>query len=176
MHFSGPSPVLYVSYFYGAILLVGGIAGIWLGAVLGDKLGEMDKSVFARIPAFAFIMTVPFFLLGILSDSLMVVFVTFMLIQALSFVMFGRLISTFQHVVDPNMRATASAIALFINILVGIGLGNSLIGLLSDFLSQRFGEEALRYSIASGVIFYLITAVLCLRAARYLESDWQNLD
>src|SRR5210317_2483976 len=37
---SDPSPVLFVSYFYGLILLVGGIAGIWLGAVVSDKLGE----------------------------------------------------------------------------------------------------------------------------------------
>ena len=77
-------------------------------------------------------------------------------------------------IVGPNMRATASAIALFINNLVGIGLGNLLIGILSDFLSKQFAEEALRYSIAFGVIFYLIAAALFLHAAKYLESDWQN--
>jgi len=72
------------------------------------------------------------------------------------------------------MRATTSAIALFINNLVGIGLGNLLIGILSDVLSAQFAEEALRYSIASGVIFYIFAAILFLFAARNLESDWQN--
>jgi len=174
MHSSDSSPVLYVSYFYGAILLIGGIGGIWLGAVVSDKLGETDKSIYGRAPAYSFIGTVPFFLIGILSNSLTVVFFAFMTIQALSFVMMGPLISSLQHIVGPNMRATASAIALFINNLVGIGLGNLLIGILSDFLSKQFAEEALRYSIASGVIFYLIAAALFLYAAKYLESDWQN--
>ena len=169
-----PSPVLFVSYFYGLILLVGGIAGIWLGAVVSDKLGETDKTIYGRAPAYSFIATIPFFLIGILSNSLIIVFFSFMIIQALSFVMMGPLVSSLQHIVSPNMRATTSAIALFINNLVGIGLGNLLIGILSDFLSAQFAEEALRYSIASGVIFYLVAAILFLFAARNLESDWQN--
>jgi MFS family permease len=169
-----PSPVLFVSYFYGLILLVGGIAGIWLGAVVSDKLGETDKTIYGRAPAYSFIATIPFFLIGILSNSLIIVFFSFMIIQALSFVMMGPLVSSLQHIVGPNMRATTSAIALFINNLVGIGLGNLLIGILSDFLSAQFAEEALRYSIASGVIFYLVAAILFLFAARNLESDWQN--
>ena len=169
-----PSPVLFVSYFYGLILLVGGIAGIWLGAVVSDKLGETDKTIYGRAPAYSFIATIPFFLIGILSNSLIIVFFSFMIIQALSFVMMGPLVSSLQHIVGPNMRATTSAIALFINNLVGIGLGNLLIGILSDFLSAQFAEEALRYSIASGVIFYLVAAILFLFAAKNLESDWQN--
>src|SRR5210317_1083573 len=164
-----PSPVLFVSYFYGLILLVGGIAGIWLGAVVSDKLGETDKTIYGRAPAYSFIATIPFFLIGILSNSLIIVFFSFMIIQALSFVMMGPLVSSLQHIVGPNMRATTSAIALFINNLVGIGLGNLLIGILSDVLSAQFAEEALRYSIASGVIFYLVAAILFLFAARYLE-------
>ena len=116
-----PSPVLFVSYFYGIILLVGGIAGIWLGAVVSDKLGETDKTIYGRAPAYSFIATIPFFLIGILSNSLIIVFFSFMIIQALSFVMMGPLVSSLQHIVGPNMRATTSAIALFINNLVGIG-------------------------------------------------------
>jgi MFS family permease len=156
-----PSPVLFVSYFYGLILLVGGIAGIWLGAVVSDKLGETDKTIYGRAPAYSFIATIPFFLIGILSNSLIIVFFSFMIIQALSFVMMGPLVSSLQHIVGPNMRATTSAIALFINNLVGIGLGNLLIGILSDVLSAQFAEEALRYSIASGVIFYLVLRLFC---------------
>ena len=155
-------------------MLIGGIGGIWLGAVVSDKLGVTDKTIYGRAPAYSFIATIPFFLIGILSNSLIIVFFSFMIIQALSFVMMGPLVSSLQHIVGPNMRATTSAIALFINNLVGIGLGNLLIGILSDVLSAQFAEEALRYSIASGVIFYIFAAILFLYAARNLESDWQD--
>jgi MFS transporter, Spinster family, sphingosine-1-phosphate transporter len=43
------------------------------------------------------------------------------------------------------MRAVASALFLFINNLIGLGLGTLLIGRLSDHFSMRYGSESLRY-------------------------------
>jgi len=168
------NPVLYVSYFYGFILLVGGLAGIWLGGVLADRFGERHKSAYALVPAVAFIATIPFFLVGVLADSLMTVFLAFLVIQALSFVFFGPILAAFQQIVGPNMRATSSAVFLFINNLIGIGLGNLAIGALSDFLTERYGDESLRYSIASGTIFYVLAAIFFILAARHLEDDWEG--
>jgi len=166
------NPVLYVSYFYGFILLVGGLAGIWLGGVFADRFGERHKSAYALVPAVAFIATIPFFLVGVLADSLMTVFLAFLVIQALSFVFFGPILAAFQQIVGPNIRATSSAVFLFINNLIGIGLGNLAIGALSDFLTERYGDESLRYSIASGTIFYVLVAIFFILAARHLEDDW----
>ena len=45
------------------------------------------------------------------------------------------------------MRATASAILLFILNLVGLGAGPFVVGLLNDQLTSRFGDEAIRYSL-----------------------------
>ena len=44
------------------------------------------------------------------------------------------------------MRATASASFLLINNFVGLGLGPTLIGWLSEMFKARFGSEALRYA------------------------------
>ncbi|MEZ5983716.1 MAG: hypothetical protein R3C54_15560, partial [Parvularculaceae bacterium] len=92
---------------------------------------------------------------------------------ALSLVWLGPVLSAFQHLVGPNMRATASAIFLFINNLIGIGLGNLIIGALSDGLKARFAEESLRYAILSGTVFYLAAAGLFLLAAPRLKHDWE---
>ena len=64
--------LLNASLFYGAVLLIGGLAGIWAGGWLGDRFGHSQHSQYARIPAFAFIATVPFYVLaiGLLSDTL----------------------------------------------------------------------------------------------------------
>jgi len=64
--------LLTASLVYGAILLVGGIAGTWLGGSLADRFGETNRSAYARIPAFAFLATVPFYLVGVLSPTLMI--------------------------------------------------------------------------------------------------------
>jgi len=81
-------------------------------------------------------------------------------------------LSSIQHVVPPHMRATASAIFLFINNLIGIGLGTVALGALSDALSVQFGADSLRYAILAGTVFYLVAASLFLLSAKRLERDW----
>jgi len=166
--------LLNASLFYGAILLVGGLAGIWAGGWLGDRFGHGDHRQFARIPAFAFIATVPFYILAIMSPNLMLSFFVLLVPTALGLVWLGPIISTIQHLVEPAMRATASAVFLFINNLIGIGLGTFAIGALSDGLAAQYGEDSLRYSILAGTGFYIIAAVFFFLAARWLNRDWED--
>jgi MFS family permease len=168
-----PGPVLYASYFYAAMLLIGGIAGIWFGGALADRYGEARKGAYALVPALAFLATIPFYIAGVLAQSLTLAFFMLLVPTALSLMWLGPVISAFQHLVQPNMRATASAIFLFVNNLIGIGLGNLLIGRISDGLAARFGDESLRYAILAGTLFYLIAATLFILTAPRLKRDWE---
>lgn len=168
------SIVLYASYFYGSLLLIGGLAGIWLGGMLADKFGQKSKAAYALVPAWAFVASVPCFVVGVMTESLSVAFIMFLVPTALSLVWLGPVLSAFQHLVPPNMRATSSSIFLFINNLIGIGLGNLIIGLLSDFLSTQYGDESLRYAILSGTVFYLLAAAMFFIAAPRLQGDWEG--
>ena len=96
----------------------------------------------------------------------------FMVPTALGLVWLGPVTSAFQALVPSDMRATASAIFLFINNLIGIGLGTFLIGLISDNLESRMGDESLRYAIMCGTVFYAIAAILFFITSRWLERDW----
>lgn len=167
-------PVLFASYFYATILLLGGIAGIWLGGVMADRYGPERKAAYALVPAAAFIATIPFFIIGILANSLWIAFPAFLSLQALSLVWLGPVLTAFQQLVQPNMRATASAVFLFINNLIGIGLGNLAIGAISDGLKAAHGDESLRYAILSGIVFYIIAATLFIVTAPRLKKDWAS--
>ncbi len=166
--------LLNASLFYGAVLLIGGLAGIWAGGWLGDRFGQNQRSQYARIPAIAFVATVPFYVLAILSPTLTLSFLVLLVPTALGLAWLGPVISAIQHLVPPNMRATASAIFLFINNLIGIGLGTYAIGALSDTLAAQFGDDSLRYSILAGTGFYIIASALFFLAARWLERDWED--
>lgn len=168
------TPLLFASYFYATILLVGGIAGIWLGGVMADKYGPDKKSTYAVVPAIAFLTTVPFFVVGVMASSLWVAFPAFLVLQALSLVWLGPVLTAFQQLVQPNMRATASAVFLFVNNLIGIGLGNLAIGAISDGLKNAYGDESLRYAILCGTVFYFIAAGLFLVTAPRLKKDWAS--
>ncbi len=166
--------LLDASLFYGAVLLIGGLAGIWAGGWMGDRFGHSKHAQYARIPAFAFLATVPFYVLAILSPTLTISFAVLLVPTALGLAWLGPVISAIQHVVRPDMRATASAIFLFINNLIGIGLGTYAIGALSDALTMRFGDDSLRYSILAGTGFYIVAAVFFFLAAHWLDQDWEE--
>jgi MFS family permease len=164
--------LLHASLSYGGLVLVGGLFGIWFGGVLADRYGAKRRAMYAFVPAIAFLATVPFYVVGVLSTTLWISFLVLLVPTALGLVWLGPVLAAIQHLVPAHMRATASALFLFINNLIGIGLGTTLIGLVSDTMRVRFGAESLRYAILGGTGFYLIAAALFFFAGRKLARDW----
>lgn len=162
------------SMFYGTIVLVGGLAGIWLGGYLADKFGVSKRSSYVLVPAIAFIFTVPFYVLGMISTNLVTIFFALLVPTALGLAWLGPVLSAIQHIAPTHMRATASAIFLFINNLIGIGAGTVALGMISDSLTSRFGDEALRYAVLSGTVFYVVASGMFFWAARYIQRDWED--
>ncbi len=166
--------LLSASLHYGAILLVGGIAGIWLGGRLADGMGRRSRAAYALVPAIAFIATIPFYAAGIGAQTILTAIALLLIPTALGLVWLGPVLAAIQGLVPASMRTTASAIFLFINNLIGIGIGTPAIGLLSDYLKATHGDESLRQAILWGTSFYVAAAVLLLAAARFLPRDWNE--
>src|SRR5687768_8410237 len=57
--------LMQVSIFYGSIVLVGGVAGTWLGGWLGDRTGQGRPAAYALVPAFCFLVAAPVFAAGL---------------------------------------------------------------------------------------------------------------
>jgi MFS family permease len=166
--------LVHASLAYGSLVLIGGMAGIWLGGMIADKHGQRRKATYALIPAIAFLATVPFYVAGVLSNSIAACLTILLVPTALGLAWLGPILTAIQHLVPAEMRTTASAIFLFINNLIGIGLGTTLIGALSDALSTRAGVESLRYAILGGTGFYVVAAVFFFYAAQHLAKDWHG--
>jgi MFS family permease len=164
--------LLATSRFFGALFLIGGTAGVLAGGWLGDRLGAANRAAYARVPALAFLIAVPLFGAGIVSNSPALAFALFLLPQALAYIWLGPVLTAVQHLVPAPMRATASASFLLINNLIGVGFGSLFIGALSDALTPHFGGEALRFSLLISLGFYLLAALLMAFAGRHLARDW----
>lgn len=161
-----------IGRFYGALLLVGGSAGVLAGGFVGDWLGARDRGWYARLPAVCFWLAVPLFAAGILSRSAGVAFACWLIPQALVYVWLAPVNAAIQHLVPAHMRATASAAFLLINNLIGLGAGTLVLGALSDAMTARFGAEALRYAMVAGLALYLVAGMLMWLAARPLAREW----
>lgn len=164
--------LIEVSWFYGSIILVGGLAGTWLGGWLGDRVGKANPGAYALIPAVCFLVAAPAYAAGIFAPSLAVGFVLFLVPQALGLAWLGPILAAVQHIVPPNMRATASASFLFINNLLGIGFGTWFFGFMSDRMIAAHGTDSLQYSILYGLGYYLLSSAIYFIAAWRLKRDW----
>ncbi|HEX2794235.1 MAG TPA: MFS transporter [Croceicoccus sp.] len=164
--------LVQTSQFYGAVLLVGGTAGVLLGGWAGDRMGGRDKAWYGWLPAFAFLAALPFYATGISSHSVMTAFVLFLVPQAFAYIWIGPVLTAVQHLVEPRARATASSLFLLINNLIGLGGGIYALGALSDLLKPTYGDEALRYSMLYALALYGLAALLLALAGRQLRRDW----
>lgn len=157
---------------YGGLLLVGGVFGIWMGGAITDRLTKTGKRGYVLVPAFAFLISIPFFFAAVMAPNPLLAFAFSLPSQALSLVWLGPVIAAVQHLAPATSRTTASAAFLFINNLIGIGAGALFFGAISDAFTARFGDEALRYAILCGLPIYALAGVFLLIASRYVARDW----
>jgi MFS family permease len=158
--------------YYGAIVLSGGLLGVWAGGMVADRFGQARRRVYVLAPALAFLAAAPCFLAALTTHSLVAAFGLFLLPQALSLFWLGPVITVVQHFVPAAQRSTASACFLFVNNLIGLGAGSVFFGALSEALRPRFGADSLKYAIIAGLAFYLVSAALLFLSARRVERDW----
>jgi MFS family permease len=158
--------------FLASMVFLGGCTGVFAGGWLADRLGHLDRGWYARLPAIAWLITAPTFAAGLLAPNLWVAWPLLLIPNALNILWLGPVITAVQHLVPQRMRATASASFLFINNLIGLGVGPLLIGRLSDALKHSFGAEALRYAAVACTSFYILAAALMLLCISRLRTNW----
>jgi predicted MFS family arabinose efflux permease len=159
----------------GTILaLVSGVSvalGTFLGGYLSDRYGTKDMRWYLWIPmlgiALAYFPYINMLLTDNISSGLVLVF--FALI--LNSFYLGPCIALSHALVEPGMRALASAVLFFVLNMIGLGLGPFLTGLVSDMLVPAYGDQALRYSMVVTTQVYLLALLMFALAARRLPAD-----
>ncbi len=169
---TAPAQLTNVGWFMGGLLLIGGSVGIFLGGVVSDRLGKIDRAWYPRVPAIAWLITAPMFILGFNTPSPMLAWFILLIPNALNTLWLGPIITAVQHLAPSEMRAGTSGTFLFVNNLLGLGLGPLLMGTLSVALKAQYGDQSLGIAAMIGVCLYLVAAVLAFLAIRPLKRGW----
>lgn len=141
-----------------ALGVVGGLAGAlgaFVGGMIADKYGARDLRAYVSVPAVAALVTIPVYCFAMTVDSAAIAIGVLAINAILGTLWYGPVYATAQSIAPPNMRATASAIMLFVINLVGLGLGPLAVGILSDYVAI-----GLDMGKAEGVRWALIISVL----------------
>ena len=156
---------------FGLIALMATAVAVALGGILGDLAARRDLRWQLWIPAIGLGAAFPLSIALYLSTS----FHAALAFSVPYYVMFGLytppLFAAMQGVVESELRALSSAIAMFAVSIGGLGLGPLAIGALSDHLAGPFGKESLRYAMLSFQVLLMWSAAHLLLAAKTHLDD-----
>jgi MFS family permease len=151
--------------------LVGTLAAGWIA----DRLAQRDPRWLLRVPVISLVASLPFLLgVALLPDARLA------LLCAIPSGLLGAgwappVYGAGQNLVPPQMRAFASSLLVLSLTLLGQGAGPQIVGLLNDALAPRFGEDAIRWSLAIVLATTLLGAAMIVRAARSFARDLEAL-
>jgi MFS family permease len=131
----------------GLIFGIPGGIGIVLGGRLADHFGARDARWYLWIVAVALLISVPAGVFVFVLDDIRAVLLLMVLPVMLGNFYQATTFAQTQTLVGLRMRSVASAILLFVINIIGLALGPSVVGLISDLLAADFGVHSLRWAL-----------------------------
>jgi len=164
--------VAEAGYWISVLAAIAGI-GTFLGGYLSDRLSSRrnDRRWYMWVPGVATLICVPFQFLAYLSPSLAVTLPSFVGLMLMAAVFFGPSFAMTQALATLRMRSVATSVLLFIQTLIGNGLGPSVTGFISDRLAPTYQVSSLRYALVIIGVVNFWAAIHYMLGARTLRSD-----
>lgn len=161
----------------GLIIGIAGGVGSFLGGYLADRWGVKDVRWYMWIPAFGFLAAVPTSIAMYSIDSLWLILALYVIPAFAVNLYTGPTFGMTQSLAPLAMRASASALLLFIINIIGLVFGPTAVGMLSDVFQVTFGmpdTESLRWALGLCSLVYLISFYNFMQAAKHLKGDLER--
>jgi len=131
---------------FGLIVITAGSLGILFGGRFADWLRERGhRDANLRVAFYVVMISLPLSAIVYTASNIAVVFLCLTPVIFLHAAPFGVAPAAIQQIMPNAMRGQASAIYLFVNNLIGLGLGPSAVAFFTDYV---FGDDnAVRYSM-----------------------------
>ncbi len=158
----------------GLIIGVAGGVGAFLGGYLADRYGAKDIRWQMWIPAIGFLVATPVSVIMFSIDYLWVILVLYIVPAFAVNLYSGPTFAMTQSLAPLAMRASASALLLFIINIIGLVFGPTTVGFLSDIFQSSFAmpdTESLRWALILCSLVYLVSVYNYTQAAKHLRRD-----
>jgi MFS family permease len=145
--------------------------GIVLGGLLSARFEKADPRWRCWIPGLACVLMAPFQFVYLFSDSAPVWISAYATAALFSIMHQGPIYAVYVSVAQARSRAVAVSVALLGATVTGQFGGPILIGWLNDQMHERFGDEAIRYSMLVVMACAFLAGLCYLVASRYVVAD-----
>lgn len=173
----GQTPLGVIGLGLGIFGAAGGTLGALVGGRLGNSAGSRNLRALALIPAGGSIIGTFAYAAMFAVPSAAASLGIFAVAAFFTSLWYGPGNLAMQRLAGPHAKATALAVALFLNSAIGLSMGPLLMGAASDALAPSLGAgEGLRAGILIGLLAGLISGLLFWFASKQIEREIQAVE
>jgi MFS family permease len=155
----------------GVVLGIAGMIGTYMGGWLADRYGRQNPGNVLSAPAIGMAIAAPILFLGYLATEWHLAIALLTLPAIFNAFYYGPTFAATHSIVSPQARATASAVLIFLQNLIGLGLGPLFFGMLSDLFQPHAGTDSVRWVLYGAAWLGLIPALFYWLASRRLAGE-----
>ncbi len=160
-----------VAVYYALVIAVCMSGGIFASGRVIDRLVHRDKAAYGFVPAASLVAATPFFLGFVFAPSWPVALLFMGGLTSLNYFYLSASVALVQDEVRPDQRVLCGALLLLVMNLIGIGVGPTFVGFVSDLLRPTHSHNSLQLAFLFLLPFYLIAILLFLHLARLLRRE-----
>ena len=160
-----------VAVWYALVVGIGMSAGIYASGRIVDRFARRSKTAYATVPAASLVLALPFFVGFVWAPSWELALAFLAVPMFLNSFFLSATVTFVQSEVAPERRVISGALLLLVMNFIGLGLGPTYVGMMSDFFRPTYGEQSLQAAYYALAPMYLIGALLFLWLARLIRRS-----
>lgn len=160
-----------VGFWFGIGGGIAGIIGTWAGGWFADKYGKENRRHVLTAPALGMLIAIPIAISAYWVENWWYALILIMTPTFLNSMYVGPAYSCAQGLVPLRARAMASAVLLFAQNLIGLGLGPLFFGMLSDGIKPIAGDDSVRWVLYGAALLGVIPSFFFWRASLHLNRE-----
>jgi predicted MFS family arabinose efflux permease len=163
-----------IAIWYALLVGLGIGGGIYLSGRLVDRLAPRSKRAYAYIPAVGLAIAIPFFVGFVWAPTWPLALAFLAVPMCCNYFYLSPAVALVQQEVRPNQRVLSGALLLLVMNLIGLGLGPTYLGAMSDFFRPGHPDNSLQLAFYTLIPFYFVAIGLFLLLARALRREEQE--
>ena len=160
-----------VAVYYALVVGISICAGMYTSGRLIDLFARRSRAAYGYLPAAALALAMPFFA-GFVQAPRWPVALAFLAVPTFfNYFYLSPAVALVQEEVLPHQRVLAGALLLLVMNLIGLGLGPTFLGAVSDRLRPSHPDHSLQLAFYTLLPFYVVAVLCFLWLARALKRQ-----
>ena len=160
-----------VAVYYALVIAVCMSGGIFASGRVIDRLVHRSRAAYGFVPAASLVAATPFYLGFVLAPSWPVALLFMGGLTSLNYFYLSASVALVQDEVRPDQRVLCGALLLLVMNLLGLGVGPTFVGFMSDLFHSSHSHNSLQLAFLCLLPFYGLAVLLFLHLARVLRRE-----